>query len=83
MKVFEVGIDKLIPYIDNPRKNRRAVTRMMASIKFGFNVLCSCAVAERRSRWSIRHLRIEAARKLRMTAVPVTFFDEWSEAQAK
>jgi hypothetical protein len=39
MKVFEVGIDKLIPYIRNPRKNDRASTRMMTSIQeFGFRV---------------------------------------------
>jgi ParB-like chromosome segregation protein Spo0J len=51
MEVFEIGIDQLIPYDRNPRKNDRAVARMMASIKeFGFKIPMLVRREERRSR---------------------------------
>ena len=47
-------VEKLKRYERNPRKNDRAINRMMASIKeYGFAILFSRAVAERRSRWSM------------------------------
>jgi DNA modification methylase len=84
MEIHEVSLDKLIPYIRNPRKHDRAVSRMMASIKeFGFKI----PLLVRRRGEEIEvvdgHLRLKAAQKLGMTAVPVIFCDEWSEAQVK
>jgi DNA modification methylase len=84
MEIFEVSLDKLTPYIRNPRNNDRAVARMMASIKeFGFKI----PMLVRRRGEEIEvvdgHLRLKAARKLGMMAVPVIFCDEWSEAQVK
>jgi DNA modification methylase len=84
MEIYEVSLDKLIPYVRNPRKNDRAVSRMMASIKeFGFKI----PLLVRRRGEEIEvvdgHLRVKASRKLGMTVVPVIFCDEWSEAQVK
>jgi len=84
MEIYEVSLDKLIPYVRNPRKNDRAVSRMMASIKeFGFKI----PILVRRRGEEIEvvdgHLRLKASQKLGMTAVPVIFCDEWSEAQVK
>src|ERR1700687_3069945 len=84
MEVFEIAIGELTPYDQNPRKNDRAVNRMIASIKeFGFKI----PVLVRRRGDQIEvvdgHLRLKAARKLKMLAVPVIFCDEWSEAQVK
>jgi ParB/RepB/Spo0J family partition protein len=85
MDVFEISIDKLIPYERNPRKNDSAINRMMASIKeYGFKIPIT---ARRRGEEGFEvvdgHLRLKAARKLGMTKVPVIFCDEWSEAQVK
>jgi DNA modification methylase len=84
MEVFEIAIGELTPYDRNPRKNDRAVNRMIASIKeFGFKV----PILARRRGGQIEvvdgHLRLKAALKLKMLAVPVIFCDEWSEAQVK
>src|ERR1022692_596242 len=74
-------IDKLIPYARNPRKNDAVVDRMCSSIReFGFKIPCLV-----RSDGEIvdGHLRWKAAKKLRMTEVPVILCDEWTEAQVK
>lgn len=74
-------IDRLIPYVRNPRKNDEAVDRMVASIKeFGFKI----PILVRSTGEVIDgHLRIKAARKLGMAEVPVILCDEWTEAQVK
>jgi hypothetical protein len=84
MEIQEVRLDKLTPYVRNPRKNDRAVSRMMASIQeFGFKI----PVLARRRGEQIEivdgHLRVKGALKIGMTEVPVIFCDEWSEAQVK
>jgi DNA modification methylase len=74
-------IDRLVPYVRNPRRNDAAVDRMAASIQeFGFKI----PVLARSSGEVVDgHLRLKAARKLGMTEVPVILCDEWSEAQVK
>jgi DNA modification methylase len=84
MEILEVSVEKLTPYIRNPRKNDRAVARMMASIKeFGFKI--PLLVHHRGDDIEVcdGHLRLKAARRLKMTVVPVIFCDEWTEAQVK
>src|ERR1700674_2388162 len=84
MEVFEIGIGELTPYDRNPRKNDRAVNRMIASIKeFGFKI--PLLVRHRGDDMEIvdGHLRLKAAKKLKLTPVPVIFCDEWSDAQVK
>jgi DNA modification methylase len=84
MEVSEVPIGQLIAYERNPRKNDRAINRMMASIKeYGFAI----PILARRRGEEIEvvdgHLRLKAAKKLKMTVVPVIFCDEWTDAQVK
>ncbi|MGB9455627.1 MAG: DNA modification methylase [Bryobacteraceae bacterium] len=74
-------IDRLIPYVRNPRKNDQAVERMCASIReFGFKIPCLV-----RSDGEVidGHLRLKAARKLGIAEVPVILCDEWTPAQVK
>ena len=74
-------VDKLIPYVRNPRKNDAAVDRMAASIReFGFKI----PVLARSSGEVVDgHLRLKAAKKLGLIEVPVILCDEWTEAQVK
>jgi len=74
-------IDRLVPYVRNPRRNDAAVDRMCASIReFGFKIPCLV-----RSDGEVvdGDLRLKAARKLGLTEVPVILCDEWTPAQVK
>lgn len=74
-------IERLVPYIRNPRKNDHAVERMAASInEFGFKIPI---LARGNGEVVNGHLRLKAAQKVGMTEVPVILCDEWSEAQVK
>src|ERR1022692_2628637 len=74
-------INRLIPYVRNPRKNDQAVERMCASLReFGFKIPCLV-----RSDGEVvdGHLRLKGARKLGITEIPVILCDEWTQAQVK
>jgi hypothetical protein len=74
-------IERLVPYVKNPRKNDSALTRMCGSIEqFGFKIPCLV-----RSDGEVidGHLRLKAANKLRIKEVPVILCDEWTPAQVK
>src|SRR5215472_4737502 len=74
-------IERFIPYSRNPRKNDAAVDRMCASIReFGFKIPCLV-----RSDGEVvdGHLRLKAARKMRIQEIPVILCDEWTPAQVK
>src|SRR5689334_13430773 len=74
-------IDRLIFYSRNPRKNDSVVDRMVASIReFGFKVP---VLARSDGEVVDGHLRLKAAKKLRITEVPVLLCDEWTPAQVK
>jgi hypothetical protein len=74
-------IDRLVLYARNPRKNDAVVDRMCSSIReFGFKIP---VLARSDGEVVDGHLCIKAARKLRMTEVPVILCDEWSPAQVK
>src|SRR5713101_6907850 len=81
-KTIEIWpVEKLVPYIRNPRRNDSAVARMVASLaEFGFKIPMLV-----RSDGEIidGHLRLKAALKLGMTEVPIIRCDEWSPAQVK
>jgi ParB-like chromosome segregation protein Spo0J len=84
MEVVDITIGELILYARNLRKNSRAINRMVAAIKeFGFKILVLARHRENKIDVVDGDMRIKAARKLKMTAVPVIFCDEWSEAQVK
>src|SRR3954452_18335253 len=74
-------IEKLVFYARNPRKNDGAVDRMCSSIReFGFKIP---VLARSDGEVVDGHLRLKAAKKLRITEVPVILCDEWTEAQVK
>jgi DNA methylase/ParB-like nuclease domain len=74
-------IDKLVAYVNNPRKNDGAVDRMCGSIgEFGFKVP---VLARSDGEVVDGHLRLKAARKLGITEVPVILCDEWTPAQVR
>jgi len=74
-------IDRFILYARNPRKNDAVVDRMCSSIReFGFKVP---VLARSDGEVVDGHLRIKAARKLRIDQIPVILCDEWSPAQVR
>src|SRR5208337_579226 len=74
-------IDRFVLYARNPRKNDAVVDRMCSSIReFGFKIP---VLARSDGEVVDGHLRLKAARKLRITEVPVILCDEWSAAQVK
>src|SRR5712691_3372608 len=74
-------IDRLVFYARNPRKNDAAVDRMCSSIReFGFKIP---VLARSDGTVVDGHLRLKAAKKLRIAEVPVILCDEWSPAQVK
>jgi ParB-like chromosome segregation protein Spo0J len=74
-------IDKFVPYARNPRKNDAVVDRMCGSIReFGFKIPI---LARSDGEVVDGHLRLKAAKKLRMTELPVILCDDRSAAQVK
>lgn len=74
-------IERLREYPRNPRKNDAAVDRMCESIRqFGFKVPC---LVRSDGELVDGHLRLKAARKLRIAEIPVILCDEWTPAQVK
>ena len=69
MKIENVSIAKIIPYIRNPRKNENAVEKVASSIKeFGFR---QPIVVDEESVIIAGHTRYESAKRLGMETVPV------------
>ncbi len=74
-------VDRLVFYARNPRKNDTVVDRMCSSIReFGFKIP---VLARSDGEVVDGHLRLKAARKLRIEEVPVILCDEWTAAQVK
>ncbi|MEO5331329.1 MAG: ParB N-terminal domain-containing protein [Magnetococcus sp. YQC-5] len=81
MTVEHWPLDRLIPYARNPRRNDEVVDRMVGAIReFGFRIPI---VAKSDGTVVDGHLRLKAARRLGMEAVPVVLADDLSEAQIK
>ena len=79
MDIQEIEIDKIIPYINNPRKNLN-IDKVASSIKeFGFQ---QPIVVDKTNTIIVGHTRFEAAKKLGITKVPVQIAD-LSETQAR
>jgi DNA modification methylase len=75
------SIDRLIPYVRNPRKNDAAVERMCGSIReFGFKIP---VLARSDGEVVDGHLRIKAARQLGIAEIPVITCDEWTPSQVR
>src|SRR6516162_3109385 len=75
-------IDRLIPWLTNPRTHSDAqVTQIAASISaFGFN---NPILVDTKAGIIAGHGRLLAARKLGLTEVPVVVLDHLSEAQKR
>ncbi len=74
-------IDRLVFYARNPRKNDAVVDRMCSSIReFGFKIP---VLARSDGEVVDGHLRLKAAKKLRIPEVPVILCDEWTASQVK
>jgi ParB-like chromosome segregation protein Spo0J len=74
-------IDRLIFYARNPRKNDALVDRMCSSIReFGFKIP---VLARSDGEVVDGHVRLKAARKLRIDDVPVILRDEWTPARCE
>ena len=79
MDIQEIEIDKIIPYINNPRKNLN-VDKVASSIKeFGFQ---QPIVVDKTNTIVVGHTRYEAAKKLGINKVPVQIAD-LTDTQAK
>jgi hypothetical protein len=81
LKVEQWPIERLIEYARNPRKNDSEVDKMASAIKeFGFRIPI---VAKSDGEIVDGHLRLEAARKLGFSEVPVALADGLTDAQIK
>lgn len=81
MKVEMIGVDKLIPYARNPRRNDGAVDAIAASIKeFGFR---QPIVVDEDMVILVGHTRLKAAHKLGLDKVPVHIAKGLTDAQRK
>lgn len=81
LKTESWPIERLVPYVRNPRKNDEQVERMVAAIReFGFRIP---VVAKSDGTVVDGHLRLKAARKLGLMEVPVALADELTDAQVK
>ena len=80
LKMQEVEIDKLIPWMENPRRNDHAVDAVAKSIEsYGFNVPIVC---DQNLTIIAGHTRWKAARKLGMKVVPIVI-TPMTDAQRK
>lgn len=81
LTVEQVSIDRLVPYARNPRRNAGAVAKVAASLReFGWR---QPIVVDREMTVIAGHTRLEAARQLGMTEVPVHVADDLTAARAK
>lgn len=72
MKIQQIEINKIIPYINNPRKNLNA-DKVASSIKeFGFQ---QPIVVDKDMSIIVGHTRYEAAKRLDLKTVPVVIAD--------
>jgi DNA modification methylase len=81
MRVELVPITRVIPYARNPRRNEGAVAKVAASIReFGFR---QPIVVDPEMVVVVGHTRLEAARRLGMTEVPVHVAEGLTPAQLR
>ena len=81
MQIETVALNKIIPYIRNPRKNANAIEKVASSIhEFGFR---QPIVVDSKNVIIAGHTRFEAAKRLGMDVVPIHVADGLTEQQAK
>ena len=81
MEIKNLRLDEIKPYENNPRKNQDAIDKVASSIKeFGFQ---SPIIVDKNMVIVAGHTRYEAAKKLKLKAVPVIVAENLTEEQAK
>ena len=81
LNIINLDINKLIPYINNPRNNENAIDKVASSIReFGFKVPI---VIDKDNVVINGHTRLLASKKLGLKEVPCIVADDLTEAQAK
>jgi DNA modification methylase len=81
LKIEYIDIDKLIPYINNPRDNKNAVDKVAASIKeFGFK---NPIIVDKENVIIAGHTRLLASRKLDLKEVPIIRVEDLTDKQIK
>lgn len=81
MNIVYKKIDEVIPYVNNPRNNEKAVDKVASSIKeFGFKVPI---VVDKDNVIVNGHTRLLASKKLGLEEVPVIVADDLNKAQIK
>lgn len=81
LKIEYIDIEKLIPYINNPRINDNAVDIVAASIKeFGFK---NPILIDKENVIIAGHTRLKAAKKLGLEEVPVIRVEDLTDKQIK
>jgi hypothetical protein len=81
MNIIYKPISELIPYVNNPRKNDKAVDAVASSIKnYGFR---QPIVIDGKNEIIIGHTRLLAAKKLKMNSVPCAIVDDLTPQQIK
>ena len=81
LKLEQARTDSLTPYARNPRRNQSAISKVAASIKeFGFR---QPIVVDGSYVVIVGHTRLEAAKILGLTKVPVHVAVDMTPAQAK
>lgn len=80
MEIVYVSIDKIKPYKNNPRNNKKAIDKVVKSIReYGFKVPC---VLDSNFVLITGHTRYEAAKKIGMKKIPCIIADDLSTAKA-
>lgn len=81
MNIKSIGIEKIRPYANNPRKNEEAIRYVKESIReFGFKVPI---VVSSKGIIVCGHSRYEAAKSLGMQELPCIIADDLTEEQIK
>lgn len=80
-EIKNIKIEEVIPYVNNPRNNKKAIDKVASSIKeFGFK---QPIVIDKENVIIVGHTRLEAAKKLGIKEVPCIIADDLSTAQIK
>ena len=81
MNILNIDIDKIIPYINNPRNNENAIDKVASSIQeFGFKVPI---IIDENNVVVTGHTRLLASKKLGLKTVPCVVADDLTETQIK
>ncbi len=81
MQIKEIGIEEIISYENNPRKNDRAVPQVAESIRqFGFKVPI---ILDKNFVIVAGHTRFKAAMQLKMDKIPCIIADDLNDEQIR